>query len=161
MAGSILDSFHIPKDLILEFLATFSRFEFALKRAGYVEGNEKSVSPAWDSFAVDVSRLDPGVLTAALATCPYLQQHPPLKQVLRDGQLQWDVRQGTSGTAIGDALLSIRTVRNNVFHGGKFPDGPVTDPLRDEQLIRDCLALLDALLLSPLPHDVARHFKAE
>jgi len=48
MAGSILDILNIPRELTLDFLATFSRFEFALKKAGYVEGNEKNVPPAWD-----------------------------------------------------------------------------------------------------------------
>jgi hypothetical protein len=161
MAGSILDTLNIPRDLTLDFLATFSRFEFALKKAGYVEGDEKKVSPAWDSFANDVAKLEPAVLTQALASCPYLQQHPPQKQILKEGRLQWAVRQGTCGSAIGDVLLSVRTVRNNVFHGGKFPDGPVSEPLRDERLIRDCLALLDSLLDSPLPNNVAHHFKIE
>jgi hypothetical protein len=55
--------------------------------------------------------------------------------------------------------LSVRTVRNNVFHGGKFPDGMITDPLRDEQLIRDCLGVLNALLLLPLPNGAAENFK--
>jgi len=56
-------------------------------------------------------------------------------------------------------LLSVRTVRNNLFHGGKFPDGVITDPLRDEQLIRDCLAFLKGLLGLPLPKGVANVFK--
>jgi hypothetical protein len=56
-------------------------------------------------------------------------------------------------------LLSVRTIRNNVFHGGKFPDGMITDPLRDEQLNRDCLAVLQSLLKLPLPNGVAEHFK--
>jgi hypothetical protein len=62
-------------------------------------------------------------------------------------------------SAIGDVILSVRTVRNNVFHGGKCPDGMITDPLRDEQLIRDCLGVLSALLLLPLPKGVAENFK--
>ena len=52
----------------------------------------------------------------------------------------------------------MRTVRNNVFHGGKFRDGMITDPLRDKQLIRDCLAVLKGLLELPLPKDVANVF---
>lgn len=161
MTRSILDTLNIPRELTLEFLGTFARFEFALKKAGYVEGDERRASAAWDAFANDVAKLEPSVLTSALDTCPYLLQHPPKKQTLRDGRLHWVERQGTSGSKIGDALLSVRTVRNNVFHGGKFPDGPIAEPLRDERLIRECLALLNTLLNSPLPHDVAEHFKPE
>jgi hypothetical protein len=50
-------------------------------------------------------------------------------------------------------------VRNNVFHGGKFPDEPIAEPLRDEQLIRDCPAVLESLLNLPLPNGVADYFK--
>ena len=61
---------------------------------------------------------------------------------------------------IENTLLDLRTIRNNVFHGGKFPDGPVDEPLRDQKLIVDCLALLSALLELPeLQNSVARYFK--
>ena len=94
-----------------------------------------------------------------LDACQYLQQHPPKKQVLQNGALHWVARQGTSGSAIGDVLLSVRTVRNNMFHGGKLPDGIITDPVRDEQLIHDCLSALQGLLELPLPKDVTNIFK--
>jgi hypothetical protein len=159
MATSILDLLNVPRALTLEFMATFSRFEFALKKSGYARGDDSQVSPNWDAFANDVAKLDAAILATVLGTCQYLQQHPPKKQVLDNGLLRWVDRQGTSGSAIGDALLSVRTVRNNVFHGGKFPDGIITDPLRDEQLISDCLAVLNALLFLPLPKGVAENFK--
>jgi hypothetical protein len=158
MPIEILELLNVPRDLTLEFLAIFARFEFALKKAGYAQGDDSKVSPDWDSFARDVAKLD-AALAPMLNGCQYLQQHPPKKQVLQNGALQWVARQVTSGSAIGDVLLSVRTVRNNVFHGGKFPDGVITDPLRDEQLIRDCLAVLKGLLELPLPKDVATLFK--
>ena len=159
MPTSILDSLNVPRDLTLEFMATFSRFEFALKKSGYARGDDSQVSPDWDAFAKDVAKLDAPIFAPVLNSCQYLQQHPPKKQVLQNGQLRWIERQGTSGSAIGDVLLSVRTVRNNVFHGGKFPDGLIADPLRDEQLIRDCLAVLQSLLQLPLPNGVAEHFR--
>lgn len=159
MAASILDLLNVPRELTLEFLATFARFEFALKKAGYAQGDDSKVSPDWDSFAGDVAQLEAAVIAPVLNSCQYLQQNPPKKQVLQNGTLHWVERQGTSGSAIGDVLLSVRTVRNNVFHGGKFPDGSVAEPLRDEALIRDCLAALKGLLELPLPKDVANVFK--
>lgn len=158
MATSILDLLNVPRELTLEFLATFARFEFALKKAGYAQGDNSSVSPAWDFFANDVAKLDAATLAPVLNACQYLQQHPPKKQILDHGTLRWVERQGTTGSAIGDVLLSVRTVRNNVFHGGKFPDGMITDPLRDEQLIRECLSVLSGLLELPLPKNVANVF---
>jgi hypothetical protein len=159
MAASILDLLNVPRELTLEFLATFARYEFALKKSGYARGDNNQVSPDWDVFANDVAKLDPAALAPVIGASQYLQQYPPKKQVLDNGLIRWTDRQGTSGSAIGDVLLSVRTVRNNVFHGGKFPDGIITEPLRDERLIRECLAVLNALLLLPLPRNVAENFK--
>ena len=40
----------VAPELILDFLRTFSRFEFALKAAGFADGDEQRVAPAWDRF---------------------------------------------------------------------------------------------------------------
>jgi hypothetical protein len=127
MATSILDLLNVPRELTLEFLATFARFEFALKKAGYARGDDSEVSAYWDAFANDVAKIDAAALAPVLAASQYVQQHPPKKQVLDHGVIRWVDRQGSSGSAIGDVLRSVRTVRNNVFHGGKFPEGPVAD----------------------------------
>jgi hypothetical protein len=157
--GAIIELLHIPRDLTVEFIGVFARFEYALKRAGYVEGDDKRVGAAWDRFARDLTALGPDILAPIVGCCPYLLNHPPKKQVLEDGQLAWEVRGPAGGPAIEEILLSVRTVRNNVFHGGKFPEGAVAEPLRDEHLIRDCLAVLHSLLSSPgLPNAVARYF---
>ncbi len=156
--SSIIESLNVPRELTLEFLGTFARFEYALKRAGYVRGDDKQVSADWDRFAREIAALDPTTLAPVLGCCQYLQEHPPKKQVLIDRRLQWVLRQGSCGSAVGEILLNVRTVRNNVFHGGKFPDGPVDEPLRDEQLVTECLAVLKSLLGLPLPQNVAEHF---
>lgn len=49
-------------------------------------------------------------------------------------------------TEVWRLLLYVRTVRNNLFHGGKYESGPVSDPSRDEELIRSCLLVIDVLL---------------
>jgi hypothetical protein len=146
----IIEQFHIPRELTVDFLGTFSRFEYALKRSGYVKGDEKRIDADWDRLGRDLSSADPKMLTPILECCEYLQEQPPKKQVLQDGQLAWRTRGASGGSAIEEVLLSVRTVRNNVFHGGKFPEGPVAEPLRDEKLIRDCLAVMNLLLESPI-----------
>jgi hypothetical protein len=45
MATSILDLLNVPRALTLEFMATFARFEFALKKSGYARGDDSQVSP--------------------------------------------------------------------------------------------------------------------
>jgi hypothetical protein len=157
-AASIVELINVPKELTLEFLGTFARFEYALKRAGYAQGDDKRVSADWDTFAKDIALLDPATLTPLLHCCPYLQDHPPKKQILVGSGLQWALRERGSGSAVVELLLDVRTVRNNVFHGGKFPDGPVDEPLRDRQLVADCMAVFASLLKLPLPKTVAEYF---
>ncbi len=50
--------------------------------------------------------------------------------MLDHGVIRWVDRQGASGSAIGDVIQILRSVRNNVFHAGKFPEGPVVGQLR-------------------------------
>ncbi|HJX12988.1 MAG TPA: hypothetical protein VJ377_05605, partial [Dehalococcoidales bacterium] len=47
-------------------------------------------------------------------------------------------------------IYIIKQVRNNLFHGGKFPDpiGPVGDPTRDPSLIKHSITVLKHLLFS-------------
>jgi hypothetical protein len=159
---AIIDTLGISKELTVEFIGTFARFEYALKRAGYVSGDDRSARADWDRFGDYLAGLSPEMLAPVLASCMYLQSRPPLKQVLDKGRLVWRERGSAGGDAIEEALLSIRTVRNNLFHGGKFPEGRVEEPLRDEQLIRDCLAVFDLLLHLPsLPDGIADYFWSE
>ena len=157
---AIIDQFRIPTDLTIEFIGTFARFEYALKRSGYAHGSESQVNPDWDRLGRELATLDEAALSPVIECCPYLRSHPPMKQVLESGLLAWKPRAAMT-SEIETILMSVRTVRNNVFHGGKFPDGPVAEPLRDENLIRDCLALLESLLALPgLPAEVLRHFQS-
>lgn len=157
MSRSIIELMHVPPDLTLEFLATFARFEYALKRAGYASGNEQSVQPYWNKFGKDLATQEEDVLASVYGAAEYLEQHPPMKQVLENNELGW-ARLNSERTRIERMLFDLRTVRNNLFHGGKFSTGPVDEPSRDEQLIRSCLAILDALLTIPTVNQVAQHF---
>jgi hypothetical protein len=156
-AIAIIEALNVPKELALGFLGVFSRFEYALKRAGYVKDKRTHVSPDWVTFGKDLAALDPAALLPVSACCPYLLAKPPKKQVLRFGALDWDALP-KENSQIEGILASVRTVRNNLFHGGKFPTGPVDEPLRDKQLITECLAVLQSLLQLPLPKNVAEHF---
>ena len=51
-----LDQLHMPEELACEFLAVFSRFEYALKSTGYAEGNGDSLRAAWNRFGRDVDK---------------------------------------------------------------------------------------------------------
>ena len=48
MAASILDLLNVPRELALEFLATFARYEFALKKSGYAHGENVGFGPKYN-----------------------------------------------------------------------------------------------------------------
>lgn len=77
MANVVLD-----RELLLEFFLTFARFEYALKSAGFVNGNIREAKPNWSRFGISVdigmARLDPNCAAAV----DYLGLHPPWRQVL-------------------------------------------------------------------------------
>ncbi|HLH07822.1 MAG TPA: hypothetical protein VKW78_11340 [Terriglobales bacterium] len=47
---------------------------------------------------------------------------------------------------IASWFLMIRCVRNNLFHGGKFPSIPISDPSRDRDLLLSSMVILNAAL---------------
>jgi hypothetical protein len=157
MPLSIIDSFGIPRELTLEFLATFARFEYALKRAGYLKGDQTRAEANWDQFGKTLAMMDDATLAPIINSCHYLLSNPPRKQIVVDGELSWGRRRGEPTSRIEEILLDLRTVRNNMFHGGKFRDGLATEPLRDERLIHDCMTVLHGLLSLPLGN-VAEYF---
>jgi hypothetical protein len=132
---------------MIDFFITFARFEFALKQSGFVHGDEAKVSPDWDGFSRVMAHFDDATLAPVLESCPYLRENPPKKQILKNGRLAW-VQPARSQSEIQNLLLNVRTVRNNVFHGGKFPlpVGPVAEPLRDCRLLQDCLSCAERYL---------------
>jgi hypothetical protein len=47
----IFERFAEDRMLVLQFFLVFARFEYALKRSGFLRGNESKVEPDWDRFA--------------------------------------------------------------------------------------------------------------
>jgi hypothetical protein len=134
---------HMPANLACEFLAVFSRMEYALKVSGYAIGTSK-VDAWWDKFANDVEAGFNAVKGEDfLNAVGYISAAPPRKQILKDNVLTFtdqaiDKKQGTAQ----QVLLMVRTVRNNLFHGGKFlPDGE-QEIGRNERLVASSLIVL-------------------
>jgi hypothetical protein len=117
---------HIPPELACEFLAVFSRMEYALKSTNYAAGGEKKVDPAWDSFANDINQEFLALAQQDVVKArDYLLVHPPRKQVLQGNTIAFiDQVIDPHQTQTQQVLLMVRTVRNNLFHGGKYsPEG--------------------------------------
>lgn len=144
---------HLPTSAISLF-AVFSRFECALKRSGYHHGNGEA-HPNWDKFA---NTLGKAFFEEVKVTgrANLLIDKPPMKQIVNGDDLDWEVV--GKATNVQELFGSIRRVRNNLFHGGKYRNGHVSDATRDEQLLRESLFVLE-LALEKAP-DVRGYFDA-
>jgi hypothetical protein len=118
------------------FLLIFSRFEFALKTIGYVRLGEYSIIVTWRKFADDyIVDFD----TSQNTTAKYLPliTSPPSHQTLVDDKLEWveEPPKEPSDADLRWLLEMVYRVRNNLFHGGKWP----IDGTRDTVLVKSSM----------------------
>lgn len=110
------------KEEVLEFFYLFSRFEFALKRAGYWRKNGNNVSPDWGEFVSKYKNIY--MPNKELMTLfDRVRENPPSKQVEYLGCIIW--KEYVINNKAPDLQIYtdiIRIIRNNLFHGGKYGD---------------------------------------
>lgn len=127
--------------LATELFRTFARFEYALKAAGFHQG-EGEAKPDWRKFALSIEPQFQNPTTGELrAAIEYLLDKPPKKQVIRNNMLEWSTAFPSTDSQADLILLYVRRVRNNLFHGGKF-NGHWFAPERSEALLRYSLVIL-------------------
>ncbi len=146
----------VTPQLICNFLAIFSRIEYSLKATiKYADDRRTKVDPAWDRFANQINenflRIEDEELKGAI---DYLKNNPPQKQILSESKLVFKNQEiDTSQKLTQQILLMVRTVRNNLFHGGKYHEN-IED--RDELLIKHSLKVLSECI--KLDQDVYRFY---
>jgi hypothetical protein len=136
----------LDRDLVLDFFWKFSVFECALKREGFLRtGRNSQAEPDWDRFGREIpGRFARVSLPGFTEAVEKLTQLSPRRQVVRDGRLGWEpiVRKDEDSDE-EHVLRLLRTARNNLFHGGKYPDGPVDEIARDRDILRSVDAILE------------------
>ena len=154
MANSLFPRIPIPERLALEFLGTFARCEYALKRSGFAKGGANSVEADWDAFARAVDwqfrRVQDDGFREAVN---FLLAEPPRKQIIKNGRVDW--KKSPPDPKMPKAqqcLLMVRRVRNNLFHGAKVWSPEYGNRLRDIHLLKASLAVLKQCV--PLNADV-------
>jgi hypothetical protein len=69
----------------------------------------------------------------------YLFEYPPNEQNIEDEKIRWSkISQESDETNARWVYRILKTTRNNLFHGGKYP----YDPIRDTDLLQSCLIIL-------------------
>ena len=132
--------------LAWDFFVFFSRFEYALKRdPRFLLPGKGNAEPNWDRFATDYNDVFLIQHTPdSEASIKYYLDSPPKKQLRDNGEmnwsepLAWDKRE----PMLVWLLCVVRTVRNNLFHGGKFHPAPISDPSRDRDLLYYAITIL-------------------
>jgi len=133
--------------LAFEFFREFARCEYCLKAVGLRE-KTRAAKANWGAFAAEVQNIIESPTSAELeAAVAYFVDHPPKKQVIRDGLLDWDEKLPDHKSKAELVLRLVCRVRNNLFHGGKF-NGRWFEPQRSEELMQHGLVVLRACVES-------------
>ena len=136
------------RTLMLDFFIIFSRFECALKTSGFSAGDADKVSANWDTFVTSIRpTFNKDKNVELLQAVNYLIQHPPRIQMVDHGQLGWRDRIfNLNELEINKLSLSIRDIRNNLFHGGKFNGIYQADLSRNYILLKNAIIILNEWL---------------
>jgi len=138
----------IDRDLVLDFFLTISKAEYALKNADFCTGDEKGVNPDWNKFGSEISKYENQWSCNFLSAIEYYINFPPDKQILLQGCLSWDSSLPSYSTSIENALILVRRVRNNLFHGAKYNSQQSNETNRNEALLRKGIIIVDELALA-------------
>ncbi|WP_145930967.1 hypothetical protein [Immundisolibacter cernigliae] len=140
--ASPFEGLQLSQELVCEFFAVFSRFEFALKDSGFIRAHKGHAEPAWRDFSASIAATFSVTARSPLdSAIAFLLGEPPMVQVSR---CDWEHKRLHGNTDTERALDAVIRVRNNLFHGGKYT--PHSPPGRDEALVRASLAVLYACL---------------
>lgn len=144
--------------LAFEFFFWFSRFEFALKENGYLVSHSPGAkaAPGWREF---VEKYE--AQYAPSDNVKKLVALSPKEQLVgRGNTLKWGsvvFRDDVLG--LREVVYLLKTVRNNLFHGGKHGEASWDDPVRMKQLLYSATAVLDELAtLASIDADYRRYY---
>jgi hypothetical protein len=130
-----------PYEVAREFAEEFARFEYALKRSGYILVKAKDARADWVKFATALG--DAFFEEIRLGNvAPTILTDPPRK-LMQDG-LRWMPEKPPLITNAVDLLeKGVCRIRNSYLHGEKFTGGPDSEQwARDTLLVSEALAVL-------------------
>lgn len=133
------------QSIIFKFIKKFIAFEVKLKKLGYFKKSikRKNVEVDWDSFQKDYARMINELVEGNKKEFQYLITHPPKKMCVKDNVITFD--RTMSDDHAKELLISLRAIRNNLFHGGKFDGEELSGSERNMTLLNSAIIVLRKL----------------
>lgn len=145
------------KNLAFDFFYSFSRFEFALKENGRVTAGYRDVAQAdWNGFIREFE----GPYKLCDAAQELLSDPPDVQRVKNGTAWEWCPLTFSDGQSeLSKVVLAVKTVRNNLFHGGKHSAAGWDKPERVRFLLQRSREVLGSLArLAGYEADYERHY---
>ena len=141
-----------------DYFYWFSRFEFALKENRYLKNHQAGAKaePDWETF-IKRYRTE---YTASAEALQLIELHPKQQIVSTHGGLDWNaVGVSHCKDDLCRVITMLKTVRNNLFHGGKHGDTQMDNKQRNLELLRHGKLVLDQLAqLAGFESDYKRYY---
>lgn len=134
----------VTPELALEFLAVYSRLEYALKVTRFRSIKEGEAKADWSKFSLEVSDVfDPRKNEELSNAFAYITTEPLRFLGVRNGVLDWyDFSVPNNCSPIDKAIRIIKQMRHNLFHGGKYAHDNNASADRDSKLLTNALLVL-------------------
>jgi len=144
------------RKILFDFFVVFSRFECALKATIKYSNKGNPIQPDWYSFAKVIRpAFDDADKTKIQESIDYILENPPKVQKFNmlENKIKWSECSKTHNNKpeLYKLVDHIKTVRNNLFHGGKFTsvvydsDG-AREISRNEILLKHSMNILGKLV---------------
>jgi len=132
---------------IIDFIATFSRLEYALKDSGEFLKKTKDAEADWNAFASKIeSKINNSTNCQLKKSIEYILNNPPQKQINENGVIKWKPADPSQRNKTKNLIIYICRIRNNLFHGGKFVGGYLEEFDKDFSLVKCALLILKEII---------------
>lgn len=139
-----------PSPLVADFFILFSRLEYALKKSGLIQCGKAKAS--LNKFAKKL----PDDFWKTFQDKEIIK-NSPRNQILKNGSVEFEP-DGRKVNNNKELLGAVRTVRNNLFHGGKYPNGEIKEAARNDELINNCIEVIKLALAKEKTKEIANIF---
>ena len=140
----------IDRTLVFDFFWKFSKLERSLKEGEFLRaGRDQAAGVDWRRFGNQISGRFPQVpIPGFQEAVEVLKRLSPKRQIVNNNQLlDWETIERGSHEADEEFVLKLlRTVRNNLFHGGKYQAGLMEELARDQEIMKAASCVLDGIL---------------